>query len=77
MQRVLLTPMRRWPMSNSWMRFSSCSPRFSASNASRTCSKRTSPSQVSWTPRELRVKRESPRLSSSLLMDLLMAGWLM
>ena len=77
LHRVLLTPIRRWPMSNSWIRRSSCSPRSRASKASLACSKRISPSLVSCTPRELRVNRESPRLSSSLPMALLMAGWLM
>ena len=34
------------------------------------------PSAVRETPRELRIKSAMPRLSSSLLIDLLIAGWL-
>ncbi len=63
-------------MSNSWIRFNSCSPLVRASKASFAYSKRTCPSAVSCTPLELRVKSGIPMLSSSLLMALLMAGWL-
>ena len=76
-QSVLLTPMRMCPILNSRMRFNSCSPLASSSKASRVCSNSTCPSSVSCTPRELRVKSTVFKLSSSLLMDLLMAGWLM
>ena len=75
--KVLLTPMRMCPMLNSRIRFNSISPLVSSSKASRVCSKSTCPSSVSCTPREFRVKSTVFKLSSSLLMDLLIAGWLM
>ena len=77
MHRVLLTPIFKFPIWKSWIRFSSRSPRPMESKAVFTCWKRIVPSLVSWTPREFRLKSLMPRLSSSLLMALLMAGWLM
>ena len=76
MQSVLLTPIFSWPILKSLIRRSSFSPLFNVSKALLTWLNSTCPSTVSWTPLEFLVNRGSPRLSSSLLMALLIAGWL-
>ena len=50
MHRVLLTPIFKFPIWKSWIRFSSRSPRPMESKAVFTCWKRIAPSLVSWAP---------------------------
>ena len=77
MHRVLLAPKRMRPMPSSFLERSSSSPALISLKADRMCEYNSSPSSVRITPFELLKKRVMPSSSSSCLIALLTAGWLM